>query len=201
LNGNVEYDGGFFNLLNPFALLGGLTFVAIFFTHGAVFLSLKTTGTIRDRAHQIGIRTGAVAAVLAVAFLIWAQLAYSDKAWTWIPVLLAAVSWVVALLMHAKRSEGWAFVFSAVTIGLAVVALFGMLFPYVMPNINGGEPALTTTNASSTDYTLTIMTWVAVVFVPIVLAYQSWTYWVFRKRVSADDIVDPEKGVLDEVPA
>jgi cytochrome d ubiquinol oxidase subunit II len=201
LNGNIEYDGGFFNLLNPFALLGGLTFVAIFLTHGAVFLSLKTTGTIRDRAHQVGIRTGAVAAVLAVAFLIWAQLAYTDKTWTWIPVLLAAVSWVVALLMHAKRSEGWAFVFSAVTIGLAVVALFGMLFPYVMPNINGGEPALTTTNASSTDYTLTIMTWVAVVFVPIVLAYQSWTYWVFRKRVSADDIVDPEKGVLDEVPA
>jgi cytochrome d ubiquinol oxidase subunit II len=201
LNGNVEYDGGFFNLLNPFSLLGRLTFVAIFLTHGAVFLSLKTSGTIRDRAHQVGIRTGAAAAVLAVAFLIWAQLAYSDKAWTWIPVLLAAVSWVVALLMHMKRSEGWEFIFSALTIALAVVALFGMLFPHVMPNINGGEPSLTTTNASSTQYTLTIMTWVAVIFVPIVLAYQSWTYWVFRKRVSADDIVDPEKGILDEVPA
>jgi cytochrome d ubiquinol oxidase subunit II len=201
LNGNVEYDGGFFNLLNPFALLGGLTFVAIFLTHGAVFLSLKTTGTIRDRAHAVGIRTGVVAAVLAVALLIWAQLAYSDKAWTWIPVLLAAVSWVVALLMHMKRSEGWAFTFSAATIGLAVVALFGMLFPYVMPNVTGGDPALTTTNASSTDYTLTIMTWVAVIFVPIVLGYQAWSYWVFRKRISSADIVNPEHGVLDEVPA
>jgi cytochrome bd ubiquinol oxidase subunit II len=201
IDGNIEYDGGFFNLLNPFALLGGLTFVAIFLTHGAVFLSLKTSGTIRDRAHQVGIRTGAVAAVLAVAFLIWAQLAYSDKAWTWIPVLLAAVSWVVALVLHAKRSEGWAFTFSAATIGLAVVALFGMLFPYVMPNVNGGDPALTTTNASSTDYTLTIMTWVAAIFVPIVLGYQAWSYWVFRRRLSAEDILDPEKGVLDEVPA
>jgi cytochrome bd ubiquinol oxidase subunit II len=201
LNGNVEYDGGFFNLLNPFALLGGLTFVAIFLTHGAVFLSLKTSGTIRDRAHAVGIRTGVVAAVLAVAFLIWAQLAYSDKAWTWIPVLLAAVSWVVALLMHLKRSEGWAFTFSAATIGLAVVALFGMLFPYVMPNVTGGDPALTTTNASSTDYTLTIMTWVAVIFVPIVLGYQAWSYWVFRKRISSADIANPEHGVLDEVPA
>ncbi len=201
LNGNVEYDGGFFNLLNPFALLGGLTFVAIFLTHGAVFLSLKTSGTIRDRAHAVGMRTGVVAAVLAVAFLIWAQLAYSDKAWTWIPVLLAAVAWVVALLMHTKRSEGWAFTFSAVTIGLAVVALFGMLFPYVMPNVNGGDPALTTTNASSTDYTLTIMTWVAVIFVPIVLGYQAWSYWVFRKRISSADIANPEHGVLDEVPA
>jgi cytochrome bd ubiquinol oxidase subunit II len=201
MNGNIEYDGGFFNLLNPFALLGGLTFVAIFLTHGAVFLSLKTSGTIRDRAHEVGKKTGLVAAVLAVAFLIWAQLAYSDKAWTWIPVLLAAVSWVVSILMHMKRSEGWAFTFSAVTIGLAVVALFGMLFPHVMPNVTGGEPALTTTNASSTDYTLTIMTWVAVIFVPIVLGYQAWSYWVFRKRLSADDILDPEKGVLDEVPA
>ena len=201
LNGNVEYDGGFFNLLNPFALLGGLTFVAIFLTHGAVFLSLKTSGTIRDRAHAVGMRTGVVAAVLAVAFLIWAQLAYSDKAWTWVPVLLAAVAWVVALLMHTKRSEGWAFTFSAVTIGLAVVALFGMLFPYVMPNVNGGDPALTTTNASSTDYTLTIMTWVAVIFVPIVLGYQAWSYWVFRKRISSADIANPEHGVLDEVPA
>ncbi len=201
LDGNVEYDGGFFNLLNPFALLGGLTFVAIFLTHGAVFLSLKTSGTIRDRAHAIGMRTGVVAAVLAVAFLIWAQLAHSDKMWTWIPVLLAAVSWVVALGMHMKRSEGWAFTFSAVTIGLAVVALFGMLFPYVMPNITGGDPSLTTTNASSTEYTLTIMTWVAVIFVPIVLGYQAWSYWVFRKRISADDIANPEHGVLDEVPA
>jgi cytochrome d ubiquinol oxidase subunit II len=146
-------------------------------------------------------RTGVVAAVLAVAFLIWAQLAYSDKAWTWVPVLLAAVAWVVALLMHTKRSEGWAFTFSAVTIGLAVVALFGMLFPYVMPNVNGGDPALTTTNASSTDYTLTIMTWVAVIFVPIVLGYQAWSYWVFRKRISSADIANPEHGVLDEVPA
>jgi cytochrome d ubiquinol oxidase subunit II len=201
MNGNVEYDGGFFNLLNPFALLGGLTFVAIFLTHGAVFLSLKTSGTIRDRAHDVGKKTGLVAAVLAVAFLVWAQLAYSDKAWTWIPVLLAAVSWVVSILMHMKRSEGWAFTFSAVTIGLAVVALFGMLFPYVMPNVNGGDPSLTTTNASSTDYTLTIMTWVAVIFVPIVLGYQSWSYWVFRKRLSAQDIANPEHGVLDEVPA
>ena len=140
LNGNVEYDGGFFNLLNPFALLGGLTFVAIFMTHGAVFLSLKTSGTIRDRAYEVGKKTGLVAAVLAVVFLIWAQLAFSDKVWTWVPVLLAAVAWVVALLMHIKRSEGWAFTLSAATIGLAVVALFGMLFPYVMPNIDGGRP-------------------------------------------------------------
>ena len=197
-NGNIEYAGGFFNLLNPFGLLGGLTFVAIFLTHGAVFLSLKTKGDIRDRAFAIGLKTGLVATVLAVAFLVWAQLAYSDKAWTWIPVLLAAVFWLVALGLHRARSEGKAFIFSALTIAMAVVALFGMLFPNVMPNLNEG-PSLTTDNASSTEYTLTIMTWVAVVFTPIVLAYQSWTYWVFRKRVGAQDIAEPEVGSLDEV--
>ncbi len=197
MDGNIEYAGGFFNLLNPFALLGGLTFVAIFLTHGAIFLSLKTTGEIRERAHKVGMRTGLVATVLAVAFLLWAQLAFSDKTWTWIPVLAAAVCWLVSLAMHAKRSEGLAFTFSALTIALAVVALFGMLFPNVMPNLNDG-PSLTTDNASSTEYTLKIMTWVAVIFTPIVLAYQSWTYWVFRKRVGAEHIANPEKGTLDQ---
>jgi len=201
INGNIEYTGGFFNLLNPFALLGGLTFLAVFATHGAIFLSLKTHGSIRDSAHQVGMKTGMVATVLAVLYLLWAQLAFSDKAWTWAPVLLAAVCWLVAMAMHRQRSEGWAFVFSATTIGLAVIALFGMLFPNVMPNIDPAGPSLTTTNASSTDYTLTIMTWVAVVFTPIVLGYQAWTYWVFRKRISADDILDPHVGSLDEVHA
>lgn len=201
LSGNVEYAGGFFNLLNPFALLGGLTFVAVFLTHGAVFLSLKTRGVIRDRAHQVGMRTGLVATVLAVIFLVWAQLAYSDKTVTWIPVLFAAISWLAAVATHRVRREGWAFVFSALTILLAVVALFAMLFPHVMPNVNGGEPALTTTNASSTHTTLTIMTWVAVVFTPLVLAYQAWTYWVFRHRISDEDIADPHAGSLDHIPA
>jgi len=137
--------------------------------------------------------------VLAVAFLLWAQMAFSDKGWTWIPVIAAAGSWLVALAMHQRRSEGLAFTFSAMTIGLATVALFGMLFPNVMPGSPG--PSLTTENASSTDYTLTIMTWVALVFTPIVLAYQGWTYWVFRKRVGAEQIADAESGSLDEVRA
>lgn len=199
LNGNIEYVGSFGSLLNPFALLAGLTFVAIFVTHGAIFLCLKTTGVLRERAYQVALRTGAVAAVLAVAFLVWAQVAYSDAAWTWLPVLLAAASWVIALLLHARRSEGLAFTFSAATIVLAVAALFGGLYPEVMPNLDPAGPSLTIDNASSTHYTLTIMTWVAVFFTPIVLGYQAWTYWVFRKRVGAEHIADPEAGSLDDV--
>ena len=93
------------------------------------------------------------------------------------------------------------FLFSAVTLGLAVISLFGMLYPNVMPNIDRALPGLTIENASSTEYTLKIMTIVALVLTPIVLAYQAWTYWVFRKRLSPADIPNPEVGSLDEVPA
>jgi cytochrome d ubiquinol oxidase subunit II len=201
--GNVEYAGGFFNLLNPYALLGGLVTLTLFLTHGAIFLALKTDGPIRTRSNEIAGKIGLVAAVLAVAFLVWTQLAYSEKAWTWIPILGAAGMWVAGLAANRVRREGWAFFFSAATLLLAVVSLFSVLYPNVMPNIDRLLPGLDINNASSTDYTLKVMTIVAVVFTPIVLVYQSWTYWIFRKRLSADQIPSPESGTLglEEVKA
>lgn len=196
-NGAIEYSGGFFNLLNPFALLGGVVTLTLFLTHGAIFLALKTDGEIRVRANALAAKIGLVAAVAAVAFLLWAQLAYSTKTWTWIPVLLAAGCWVAALAANRLGREGWAFIFSAKTLGLAVIALFSMLFPYVMPNVDRALVGLDVHNASSTEYTLKIMTIVAVIFTPIVLIYQAWTYWIFRKRLSADNIASPEKGTLE----
>jgi cytochrome bd ubiquinol oxidase subunit II len=89
--GNIEYAGGFFNLLNPYALLGGLVTLTLFLTHGAIFLALKTDGPIRARSNALAGQIGLIAAVLAVAFLLWTQLAYSQKAWTWVPILAAAV--------------------------------------------------------------------------------------------------------------
>lgn len=198
-NGNIEYVGGFFNLLNPYALLGGLVTLSLFLTHGAIFLTLKTSGTIRDRAHALATKIGLVAAVLAVVFLLWTQLSYSDKTWTWVTILAAAALWLAGLGMNLKRREGWAFVFSALTLALAVVSLFGVLYPNVMPNIDRAIPGLDIYNASSTDYTLKIMTIVAVVFTPIVLAYQAWTYWIFRKRMSAEMVPSPEAGTLGEL--
>lgn len=197
--GGFLYDGGLLPLLNPFSLLGGLVTLTLFMTHGAIFVSLKTDGDIRYRARGLALQIGLVAAVLAVAFLLWAQLAYSNNAWTWAPVLLAAVSWLTALAMVRAAREGWAFLFSAITLALAVVALFGMLFPNVMPNIDRSLEGLTIYNASSTETTLKIMSLVALVMTPIVLAYQGWTYWVFRKRLTAAQIPNPEAGVLDSV--
>ena len=196
--GHIEYVGGFFNLLNPYALLGGVVTLSVFLTHGAVFLSLKTAGGIRDRAHDLALRIGLVAAAAAVAFLIWTNLMLPE----FDGVVLAlstgvALAWVAGLYATLKRREGWSFVFSASAILLFVSNLFLALYPRVMPSSLGAQFDLTITNAASTPYTLKVMTVVAVVMTPLVLIYQGWTYWVFRKRVSASQISYPERGVLD----
>lgn len=195
--GNLLYAGGFWNLLSPYALLGGLTTLFLFLTHGAIFLTLKTTGTLHERAQRLGTPLGVAAAVLAVVFLLWTQLAYSDKAATWILVIVAAVAWVAGIVAHLAKRDGWAFILSAVTLVGAVAYLFWVLFPNVMPNSLDPNLSMTIYNASSTEYTLQVMTVVALIFTPLVLIYQAWTYWVFRKRISAEAIPSPEAGSLD----
>jgi cytochrome d ubiquinol oxidase subunit II len=199
-SGSIEYVGGFFNLLNPYALLGGVVTLSVFYTHGAVFLALKTAGTIRERANSIALKAGLVAAVAAVSFLVWTNLMLAELNSTVLILSVAvALLWVAGLAMNLKGREGWAFIFSAGTIATFVSTLFFALYPRVMPSSLGSQFDLTITNASSTDYTLKVMTVVAVVMTPLVLLYQGWTYWVFRKRVSASQILNPERGILDEV--
>jgi cytochrome d ubiquinol oxidase subunit II len=196
--GNLEYVGGFFNLLNPYALLGGVVTLTVFLTHGAIFLSLKTAGSIRERSRDLAAKIGLVAAVAAVAFLVWTNLMLPEL--DLIVVTLSAVvalAWVAGLVATVKVREGWAFIFSAVAIATFVSNLFFALYPRVMPSSLGAQFDLTITNASSTEYTLKVMTVVAVIMTPLVLIYQGWTYWVFRKRVSANQIANPERGVLD----
>jgi cytochrome d ubiquinol oxidase subunit II len=183
IDANKEFTGNLLTLLNPFALLGGLTTLLLFVTHGLMFLALKTDGDVRARANALVLPVGLVTAVVAVAFLLWANAIRGDAISTAIAVV-AAVVFLGALLANRMRREGWAFVGSMVTIGLAVVSLFWALFPDVMPSSTNPAYSLTTTNAASTEYTLTIMTVVAIIFVPLVLGYQLWTYWVFRRRVT-----------------
>lgn len=189
LDGDHQYVGGFWALLNPFALLGGLTTVSLFLLHGAVFVALKTDGDIRGRAARLASGLSVVALVVAGGWAVWAQLAYSAT-WTWVAVAVAAGCLVGVVVATRARREGMAFTLSAVTIVAAVVLIFGSMFPDVVPALDGGE-ALSVAEASSTDYTLTIMTWVAVFLTPLVIAYQSWTYWVFRRRLSTRDIPAP----------
>jgi cytochrome d ubiquinol oxidase subunit II len=198
VNGHLEYTGGFFNLLNPYALLGGVVTLTVFLTHGAIFLSLKTAGEIRKRARSLVTRYGLIAAVAAVTYLAWTIAILPErKAIVLLLSALVALFWLAALGMNLRGREGWAFIFSSLAILSFVSDLFNALYPRVMPSSVSKAFDLTIYNASSTDYTLKTMTAVAVIMTPLVLIYQGWTYWVFRKRVSADQILHPERGVLD----
>ncbi|MEV6198462.1 cytochrome d ubiquinol oxidase subunit II [Streptomyces sp. NPDC051771] len=189
IDGNMEYVGTFWDLLNPYALLGGLVTLTLFTFHGTVFVALKTVGDIRVRARTLALRLGLVTAVLAVAFLLWTQ-ADSGDAWSLAAMLVAAVSLVGAIGAIKAGREGWSFAFSGVTIAAAVAMLFLALFPNVMPSSLDPAWSLTVTNASSSPYTLKIMTWCAAIATPLVLLYQGWTYWVFRKRIGTQHIAD-----------
>ncbi|MER7134121.1 cytochrome d ubiquinol oxidase subunit II [Streptosporangium saharense] len=182
LDADHEYTGTLFTLLNPYALLGGLATLALFALHGAVFLVLRTDGDLRTRASALARRLAVGALVVGGVFLLITQLTVGRAA-TWAAVAVAAAGIAVSLLATLRGRDGWAFTASAVAIIAAVVTLFGSLWPNVMPALDPVN-SLNVYNASSTPYTLTVMTWVAAIFTPIVLLYQGWTYWVFRRRVT-----------------
>ncbi|MFC8414056.1 cytochrome d ubiquinol oxidase subunit II [Streptomyces coelicoflavus] len=186
---NLEYVGSVWDLLNPFALLGGLVTLTLFTFHGTVFAALKTVGEIRLRARTLALRVGLVTAVLALAFLLWTQ-ADSGDAKSLVALLVAVAALVAALVANQAGREGWSFALSGVTIVAAVAMLFLTLFPNVMPSTLNADWSLTVTNASSSAYTLKIMTWLAVIATPVVLLYQGWTYWVFRKRIGTQHLAD-----------
>ncbi|GAA3794663.1 cytochrome d ubiquinol oxidase subunit II [Amycolatopsis tucumanensis] len=191
LDAEHHFTGSFFDLLNPYALLGGVTTLSVFALHGAVFLALKTDGDVAERARRLVRGLGVVAIVPAGAFLLWTQLAHGHG-WTWATTAVAALGLAGAVAMTDLRRDGWAFTLTALAIAATTATLFGSLYPDVLPSTTDAANSLTTTNAASTPYTLKIMTWVAVVFTPIVLLYQGWTYWVFRKRVTRASIPDSQ---------
>ena len=184
-----NYKSGPFSVLlhalNPFSLLTGLVTLSVFALHGSLFLALKTTGELRERALATAGRLAIPALAVAGVWAIWTQLAYG-KAWTWVPVLVAAAALVGVVLVVRQGREGLGFVLTTVTTVMAVVLLFGSMYPTVLPL--RGAASLTIDNASSTHTTLVVMTWVAVIMTPVVLAYQTWTYWVFRSRLGLGDI-------------
>jgi cytochrome d ubiquinol oxidase subunit II len=192
LDRRAEFDGTLFDLLNVYGLLGGVTTLLLFLSHGASFLALRTNGELEERSRRLA-RLFAPAAAAAVAvFLFWTigKQANGDGVEPVSAILAAvAVLCAVSAVWRAVSRPGSAFALSAGTI----VALFTSLFAWLYPNAlvsSGPGPDLTLHAASSTNYTLTVMTVVAVLFVPLVLAYQAWTYWVFRARIGAEDFAD-----------
>lgn len=187
LNAAGEVGGGFFRLVEPYGLLGGLVTLSLFLLHGSTFLTLKTEGEVRERARKFSLVLGPAAFVLALAFLTWTYVtAHRVHDVGIVPPLVPVLALVVVggtAWLVRERLEGWAFIATGVSIVLTMLTLFLNLYPRVLVSTNGAGTALTIVNTASQHYTLGVMTIVAAIFTPFVLLYQGWSYWVFRSRV------------------
>jgi cytochrome d ubiquinol oxidase subunit II len=187
---NMHYTGDFLHLLSLFALVGGLAALSLFTLHGAIFLNLKTTNDLRERSRQVAMRIWPITILLVFGFVVLGYFETDMFSRLGInpgisPVIAGVALLLTGWLLRIDRG-GWAFVMTGFTIVFSSATIFIGLYPRVMVSSLNGAWSLTIYNASSTDYTLGIMSIIAFVFVPIVLLYQGWTYWVFRKRVSHD---------------
>jgi cytochrome d ubiquinol oxidase subunit II len=190
-----DYVGGVLDLLQPYALVGGAAFLLLFALHGALFLALKLRdGDLVQRALRAGRWVWPFAAAAVAAFLAWS---YADglggRGQSVVPSV-APVAAVVAVIaagwLLAERRPGWAFAATGAAIVLVTVTVFSSLYPRVMSSSLSPRYDLTIYNSSSSAYTLGVMTIAAVVFLPVVLAYQAWTYWVFRRRIGRDELAE-----------
>ena len=185
-NGHVHLSIS--DVLNAYTLLGGLATGGLFMFYGAVFVGLKTSGPIREDAHRFAVWLSLPVTGLVGVFGLWTQLAHG-KGWTWLALAVAVLAQLAAVFLVWRRgSDGWAFVCTLVVVAAVVVLLFGALYPNLVPSTLNPQWSLTIYNASSTPYTLKIMTWVTAFFAPLAVVYQAWTYWVFRQRISTERI-------------
>lgn len=186
----MNYTGGFLDLISIYTLMAGVTSLLVFVFHGAVFLNLKTEGEIAERARKAAIKTGAAAvcaSILLAALTVFQTDLFNStlaKEAAIASIVMLCLSW---LLVKRKKAK-FSMLLNGFVIASGAGALFIGLFPRVMVSSISPEFSLTVYNAASSANTLLLMTKVAVVFVPIVIAYQAWTYYIFRKRVTVKDL-------------
>jgi len=190
INADKIFTGNLFTLLNPYGLIGGVTMVSVFLLHGANFLTLKLEGDLRERARELSKKLYKVAAIavvlLAVTTYFFTDISTKIGINPGIMPIASVVVLLVTIYFINNKMEGWAFISTGVHLILTQIAFFTLMFPRVMVSSTNPDYSLTIFNASSSQYTLTVMSIVALIFVPIVLAYQGWTYYMFRKRISTD---------------
>lgn len=187
LNANGDREGGPLAWFSGYTVLGGLAVVGFSLVHALAFLALKTDGEVRHRARRWFVRLLPVLMLPIAGWALAIQVLYG-KPWTWALVILAGIAAAAAWAMARKGAEGKAFLALGAFLVLGTASIFGAVFPVVLPSTLNSAFDLTISNASSSDYTLGLMSIVAAFGLPLVIAYQAWTYWVFRRRVSADYI-------------
>jgi cytochrome bd ubiquinol oxidase subunit II len=180
-----EYTGSFWDLLQPYGIMTGVTLVAICALHGATFIAMKSTDEIRRRAHVVARRIAPFTALLVIAFIAWTHVQAGRGAFLNPVELIVCLAVIAAACQAGSNHEGWAFTATTVTIALSIVTIFVDLYPDVMVSSTNRAYSLTAHNSASPPYTLKVMTVVALALLPFVLAYQAWTYYVFRRRISA----------------
>ena len=188
INSHQEYTGSFWDLLQPYALFTGVTLVLICLLHGATFLALKTTDDMRVRSGRLARQVAPVTGAAVVAFAIWTHVTSSSTFFLNPVELLAVLAVIAAVWLTYDHREGFAFAATTVTMAASIVAFFTGLYPNVMVSSTSAADNLTVHNTASGAYSLKVMTVVVVIFLPVVLAYQTWTYYVFRQRVSTRPI-------------
>jgi cytochrome d ubiquinol oxidase subunit II len=194
IDATQTYTGTFWTLLNPYGLIGGLATIAAFLLSGAIFLSLKTSDELMERAKAAARKLWLVAAVVLFVLLV-ATFFYTDLIdHAGIAVGILPVASYIALLLvryvDQRKQDGWAFALMGLTIALAVASCFAIMYPRVMISTTDPAYSLTIYTAASSSYTLRVMSIVALIFLPVILVYQAWSYWVFRKRLEtkADEL-------------
>ena len=187
VNASHEYTGSFWTLLQPYGIFTGLTLLAICVTHGGTFLALKTTGDLRARAIQVTRWSAPVTGVMVLAFAIWTH-AIAGKGLLVNPVEILAVFAVFAAAWLVRTGlEGWAFAATTLAMATTILSIFSELYPKLMISSTNPRFSLTIHNSASGSYSLTVMTVVTAIFLPVVLAYTAWSYYVFRRRLSDKD--------------
>src|SRR6516225_12461435 len=187
INSAQNYTGSFWELFQPYGVFTGVTLVLICALHGATFLSLKTTDGMHERSRRLARRIAPVTTAAVIGFIIWTHVEHSDTFFLNLVELLAILAVIAAAWLVYDERDGFSFAATTVTIASAIVAIFVGLYPNVMVSSTNAAYNLTVHNTASPHYTLKVMTVVAVILLPVVLAYQTWTYYVFRKRVSKQE--------------
>jgi cytochrome bd ubiquinol oxidase subunit II len=196
LNSSHAFSGDFFDLFSAYTVLAGLAVVALFALHGATYLTLRTGGDLRERAAAIGRRLSVPAAVLGIGIAAWTVVVAHNRNSrgilpTSVPAALTVVALILAAALTSARRTGWAFAATALGAVGFVATIFTGLYPRVLVSNPTFANSLTISNAAAGHYALQVITIVAAIFVPLVLLYQSWTYYVFRKRLGGEEVVTP----------
>ncbi len=191
INSAQNFTGSFWDLLQPYALFTGITLVLVCLLHGATFLCLKTTGDMRERSWRVARRVAPFTAAAVIGFIIWTHVTASTAFFLNLIELLAVLAVIAAVWLVYSHSEGFAFAATTVTIASCILSIFVDLYPNVMVSSTSKADNLTVHNTASGGYSLKVMTVVVIIFLPVVLAYQTWTYYVFRRRVSRQDFQPP----------